>query len=224
MQAIEGSLRRLGTDYVDIYYLHKEDHGTPLAETVRAMGDLIRAGKVRYFGLSNYRSWRVAEVCALCDSLGIDRPVVSQPYYHALNRTPETEHLAACGYYGLGVVSYSPLARGILTAKYDPDASAPPDSRAGRQDKRMMQTEWRPESLRLAQQIARHAEATGSTATQFAVSWVLNNRFVTGVIGGPRTEAQWEDYLAAQDGPFTAEDEALIEGLVAPGALFHPGL
>ncbi len=94
MQAIEGSLQRLGTDYVDIYYLHKEDHGTPLAETVRAMGDLVRAGKIRYFGVSNYRSWRVAEICALCDGMGIDRPVVSQPYYHALNRTPETEHLA----------------------------------------------------------------------------------------------------------------------------------
>ena len=78
MQAIEGSLRRLGTDYVDIYYLHKEDHGTPLAETVRAMGDLIRAGKVRYFGLSNYRSWRVAEMCALCDGHG-HRPSGGQP-------------------------------------------------------------------------------------------------------------------------------------------------
>jgi aryl-alcohol dehydrogenase (NADP+) len=74
-------LRRLGTDYVDIYYLHKEDHATPLAETVRAVGDLIRAGKVRYFGVSNYRSWRVAEICALCDAMRIDRPVASSPYY-----------------------------------------------------------------------------------------------------------------------------------------------
>ena len=217
MAAAEASLRRLGTDYVDIYYLHKEDHATPLAETVHAMGDLIRAGKVRYFGLSNYRAWRVAEVCRLCDELGMDRPVVSQPYYHALNRAPETEHLPACGYYGLGVVCYSPLGRGILTAKYDPDAPPPADTRAGRQDRRMLQTEWKPESLRMAREIARHAEARGMTATRFAIGWVLNNRLVTGVIGGPRTEAQWEDYVQALEAPFTAEDEALIEGMVAPG-------
>ena len=217
MAAAEASLRRLGTDYVDIYYLHKEDHATPLAETVHAIGDLIRAGKVRYFGLSNYRAWRVAEVCRLCDELGMDRPVVSQPYYHALNRAPETEHLPACGYYGLGVVCYSPLGRGILTAKYDPDAPPPADTRAGRQDRRMLQTEWKPESLRMAREIARHAEARGMTATRFAIGWVLNNRLVTGVIGGPRTEAQWEDYVQALEAPFTAEDEALIEGMVAPG-------
>jgi aryl-alcohol dehydrogenase (NADP+) len=217
MQAAEASLKRLGTDFIDVYYLHKEDHSTPLAETVRAMGDLVRSGKIRYFGVSNYRAWRIAEICSICDHLGIDRPVVSQPYYHALNRTPETEHLPACAAYGLGVVTYSPLARGILTAKYDPDAPPPADTRAGRQDKRMMQTEWRPDSLRMARTIARHAEARGSTASRFAIAWVLNNRIVTGIIGGPRTEAQWDDYLAAIATSFTAEDEALIESLVAPG-------
>ena len=223
MQAAEDSLKRLGTDYIDIYYLHREDHATPLAETVRAMGDLITQGKIRHFGVSNHRSWRVAEICNLCDDLGIDRPVVSQPYYHALNRAPETEHLPACRFYGLGVVSYSPLARGILTGKYTPDAPPPEGTRAGRQDARMMQTEWRPESLRMAQVIARHAEARGSTASRFAVRWVLNNPIVTAVIGGPRTEAQWDDYLAALDTPFTAEDEALIEGMVAPGHASTPG-
>ncbi len=223
MRAAEASLRRLGTDYIDIYYLHKEDHATPLAETVRAMGDLVRQGKIRYFGVSNYRSWRVAEICSICDGLGIDRPIVSQPYYHALNRQMETEHLPACGYYGLGVVTYSPLARGILTAKYDPDAPPPADTRAGRQDKRMMQTEWRPESLHMARQISAHAVAKGATPTQFAVGWVLNNHLVTGVIGGPRTEAQWEDYIAALDYQFDVADEALIAGLIAPGHASTPG-
>ena len=124
LQAAEESLKRLGTDYIDIYYLHKEDHSTPLEETVRAMGELIRQGKVRYFGVSNYRAWRVAEICNICDRLGIDRPVVSQPYYNAMNRMPEVEHFPACGYYGLGIVPYSPLARGVLTGKYRPDAAA----------------------------------------------------------------------------------------------------
>src|SRR6201999_3841586 len=93
LQAADDSLRRLGTDYIDIYYLHKEDHATPLAETVRAIGDLLRAGKIRYFGVSNYRAWRVAEICNLCDRLGIDRPIVNQPFYHALYRVMEVEVL-----------------------------------------------------------------------------------------------------------------------------------
>ena len=223
LQAADESLKRLGTDYIDIYYLHREDHSTPLAETGRAMAELIRSGKVRYFGVSNYRAWRIAEICNICDDLGIDRPIVSQPYYNAMNRMPEVEHFPACGYYGLGIVPYSPLARGVLTGKYRPDA--PPDSatRAGRNDTRMMQTEWRPESLRMAQEIRAYAEARGITAGQFAVAWVLNSAFVTGVIAGPRTEEQWDDYVRALDYRFTAEDEAMIDRLVSSGHPSTPG-
>jgi aryl-alcohol dehydrogenase (NADP+) len=223
LQAADESLKRLGTETIDIYYLHKEDHATPLEETVRAMGDLIRQGKVRYFGVSNYRAWRVAEICNICDGLGIDRPVASQPYYNAMNRMPEVEHFPACHYYGLGIVPYSPLARGVLTGKYRPDAPPDKETRAGRNDTRMMQTEWRPESLRLAQEIKQHAERKGITAGQFAVAWVLNSSFVTSVIAGPRTEAQWDDYIRALDYRFTAEDEALIDRLVTPGHPSTPG-
>jgi aryl-alcohol dehydrogenase-like predicted oxidoreductase len=223
MRAVEASLRRLGTGHIDVYYLHKEDHATPLEETVRAMGDLVRQGKVRYFGVSNYRAWRVAEICALCDRMGVGRPIVSQPYYHALNRTPELEQLPACGFYGLGVFSYSPLGRGILTGKYDPDAPPPAETRAARQDRRMMQTEYQPESLRLAREIAAHAEGAGLSPTAFAVRWVLNNRLVTGVVAGPRTEAHWDSYLAALEAPFTASDEAFVNARVAPGHHAVPG-
>ncbi|GJD57564.1 aldo/keto reductase [Methylobacterium dankookense] len=223
MRAAEASLRRLGTEAIDIYYLHKEDHGTPLEETVRAMGDLVRQGKIRHFGVSNHRAWRVAEICRICDALGIDRPVVSQPYYNALNRMPETEHLPACAHFGLGVVPYSPLARGVLTAKYDPDSAPPADTRAGRQDTRMMQTEWRPESLTIARTLKAHAEARGITAGQFASAWVLNNRLITAVIAGPRTEEQWQDYLGALAYRFTPEDEALVDSLVAVGHPSTPG-
>ena len=223
MEAAEASLRRVGTDWIDIYYLHKEDHATPLAETVRAMGDLVRQGKIRYFGVSNYRAWRVAEICRLCDELGTDRPIVSQPYYNAMNRMPEVEHLPACHHFGLGVVPYSPLARGVLTGKYSPGGPPPETSRAGRQDTRMMQTEWRQESLAIAQEVKRYAEDRKITAGQFAFAWVLNNRFVTAVIGGPRTEEQWDDYLGALDYRFTAEDEAFIDGLVAAGHPSTPG-
>lgn len=223
LQAADESLKRLGTDHIDIYYLHKEDHSTPLEETVRAMGDLIRAGKVRYFGVSNYRAWRVAEICNICDRLGIDRPAVSQPYYNAMNRMPEVEHFPACSYYGLGIVPYSPLARGVLTGKYTPDAAPDKETRAGRNDTRMMQTEWRPESLQLAQEIKAHAEKNGITAGQFAVAWVLNSAFVSSIVAGPRTEEQWDGYTGALDYRFTAEDEALIDRLVVPGHPSTPG-
>ena len=219
----EASLRRLGTETIDILYLHKEDHETPLAETVHALADLVRAGKIRYVGVSNYRAWRLAEICRLCDEAGIDRPIVSQPYYNALNRMPEVEHLPACGYFGLGVVPYSPLARGVLTGKYSGAGEPAAESRAGRADKRMMETEWRPESLAIAQRLKAHAEDRGITPGQFAVAWVLNNALVTAPIAGPRTEAQWQDYLGALDYRFTREDEDLVDSLVPSGHPSTPG-
>ncbi|KPF71036.1 NADP-dependent oxidoreductase [Bosea sp. AAP35] len=223
LQACEASLARLGTDFIDIYYLHKEDHATPLAETVHAIAHLVRQGKIRHFGVSNHRSWRVAEICRLCDELGIDRPIVSQPYYNAMNRMPEVEHLPACGYYGLGVASYSPLARGVLTGKYEPGEAPQQGTRAARGDKRIMQTEWRDESLVIAQTIKQHAAARGMTPIQFAVAWVLNNRFLTAAIAGPRTLEQWQAYLAALDITFSAEDEALVDKLVPAGHPSTPG-
>jgi aryl-alcohol dehydrogenase (NADP+) len=149
--------------------------------------------------------------------------VVSQPHYNALNRMPELEHIPACGVYGLGVAPYSPLARGVLTGKYLPGAAPDRDSRAGRNDTRMMQTEWRPESLAIAQEMRRHAEARGITAGQFAIAWLLNHRLVSSVVTGPRTPEQWEDYLGSLAYRFTAEDEALVDRLVTPGQSSSPG-
>ncbi len=223
MRACEASLKRLGTDRIDLYYLHKEDPDTPLEETVRAMDDLIRAGKVLYYGVSNYRSWRVAELCRIADDLGAPRPIASQPYYNAVNRMPETEHLAACNWFGLGVVPYSPVARGVLTGKYRPGAEPETGSRAARGDRRIRETELRDESLAIAAKVVAHAERRGMSAAQFATLWVLNNRFVTSVIAGPRTREQWQDYLGAMDHAFTGEDEALIDALVAPGHPSTPG-
>jgi len=223
VEACEASLKRLGTDTIDVYYMHKEDHATPLAESVRAMGDLQRQGKIRYFAISNYRSWRLAEVCNIADGLGVDRPVASQPYYNAFNRMPETEHLPACGFYGLGVVPYSPLARGVLSGKYAPNVKPAEGTRAGRGDKRMMQSEWRHESLELAQKLKAHAERKGTTAAAFAIAWVLNNRLVTSPIVGPRTLEQWKGYLPALAYRFDAEDEALVDTMVTKGHPSTPG-
>jgi aryl-alcohol dehydrogenase-like predicted oxidoreductase len=223
VQACEDSLKRLATDYIDIYYLHRDDNDTPLEETIETIGDLIRAGKIRYFGVSNYRGWRIAEIVGLCAELNVPQPVVCQPYYNAFNRMPEVEILPACDYYGLGVVPYSPLARGILTGKYAQGAAAPADSRVGRNDLRMMETEFRAESIGMAQTIKAHAENKGLTATQFALAWLLNNRIVSAVIAGPRTFEQWTDYLSAVGKTLDADDEALIDSLVTPGHPSTPG-
>jgi aryl-alcohol dehydrogenase-like predicted oxidoreductase len=222
-RAVHASLQRLGTDVIDILYIHKEDPATPLAETIGAIADLIRAGDIRHFGVSNVRAWRIAEICRLCDDMGIARPVVSQPYYNALNRMPEVEILPACHHFGIGVAPYSPLARGVLTGKYSPDAKPDADSRAGRGDKRMMETEFRKESLDIAQTIVAHAKERGITPGQFAIAWLLNNRLVTAPIAGPRTEAQWQDYQGGLTYKFTAEDEALVDRLVPPGHPSTPG-
>ena len=135
----------------------------------------------------------------------------------------EVEQFPAAAHYGLGVVPYSPLARGVLTGKYTPDAAPPADSRAARNDARMMQTEWRPESLAIAQKLKAHAEALGMTPSQFALAWVLDNRLVTSVICGPRTEAQLLDYVGVIGRRLPAASEALVDGLVAPGHPSTPG-
>jgi aryl-alcohol dehydrogenase-like predicted oxidoreductase len=215
------SLERLGTDYIDILYLHKEDQETPLAETVRAIADLQRAGAIRYFGVSNFRSWRLAAICALCDDLGIDRPVVCQLYYHALNRTAEIELLPACRYFGLGTVAYSPLARGVLTGKYG-GGETPEGSRASTGDKRILETEFHPANLAAAQELQRHAAARQVSLGAFAGAWVLANPLITGMIAGPRTIEQWRSYLEALDVSVSAEDEHAVDAVAPPGTTAIP--
>ncbi len=223
VHAIEGSLKRLATDYVDIYYLHRDYEGTNLEEAVRAMGDLIQAGKIRYFGLSNFRGWRIAEVIGLCRALNVPQPVVCQPYYNLLNRMPEVEILPACQHFGIGVVPYSPIARGVLTGKYLPGAELLPGSRGGRNDRRFMQTECREESMVIAQKLKVRAEELGVKLGQYATAWVLKNRIVSSVIAGPRTLEQWRDYFGALDLVLPHEDEALVDAFVAPGHPSTPG-
>ena len=220
--ACDASLARLGLDHIDIYYLHYDDYATPLEETVHALGDLMRQGKIRYFGLSNIRGWRIGEFVHTCNRLNVPRPIVCQPYYNLLNRTPEFEVLPACEFHGLGVVPYSPLARGVLSGKYAKDA-VPGDSRAGRGDRRIMDTEFREESLEVARRLAGHAQATGRKPTHAALAWLWANRIVSSIIAGPRTFEQWTDYVAAIGTPWSGEDEALVDSLVRPGHPSTPG-
>jgi len=223
MEAIDGSLTRLGTDYVDVYYLHQDDPATPLEETLAVLADIIRAGKVRFWGFSNYPAWRIGLMIKICADLNMPRPVVCQPYYNAMNRQSEVDILPACRHLGIGVVPYSPLARGVLTGKYGPGAPPGEGTRAARGDRRMMQVEFRRESLSMAQEIKVRARARGMTAGQFALLWVLNNRAVTAALPGPRTVAQWRENLDALDHVFTARDEAFLDALVPAGQPSTPG-
>jgi len=216
-ESVDASLKRLGTDYIDILYFHRTLTDAPLEEGMRAVADLIRQGKVRYVGLSNFKGWRIAEIVRIADQLGIDRPVASEPLYNLVDRTAEVEQLPAAAHYGIGVVPYSPLARGVLTGKYAPDTQPPADSRAGRGDRRIQQTEWRPESLHIAQQVAAHAAARGTTSVAFALAWVMKNRFVSSTIAGPRTEAHWDSYIDALTLELGPDDERFVDSLVPPG-------
>jgi len=223
LRELDCSLERLRTDHVDVLYLHRDYPGMHLEEALFAIDALLRAGKIRYWGVSNFRAWRIAELVHGARQLGMPGPVVCQPYYNLLNRMPEVEVLPACEYHGIGVTPYSPVARGVLTGKYPPGQPPQEGTRAGRGDRRMTQTEFREESLVIAQQLKQHAEARGVTLAQFATAWVLAHRAVSAVIAGPRTLQQWQDYAPALGYQVTPEDEALVDSLVAPGHPSTPG-
>ncbi|MFN3685414.1 aldo/keto reductase [Salinarimonas sp.] len=222
LEETERSLRRLGVETIDILYLRKEDHGTPLEETVRAIADLVRARKVRYLGVSNHRAWRVARIANLCDEMGIDRPAVCQLYYHAFNRMAEIELIPACTALGIGVYAYSPLARGVLTGKYRAGGEAPADSRAASGDKRILETEYHPAALAAAERLRAHCEERGIAMADFAAAWILANPQVTGLVAGPRTLEQWHAYLQAPSVSLAGSDEAFVDALVPPGTTAIP--
>ncbi len=217
IEGCEASLQRLGTDYLDIYYLHKPDPDTRIEESLSALDQLVRQGKVLYVGLSNFHAWRVANALGVQALHGFDPLVVVQPLYNIANRDVEVELLPACEELGLGVVSYSPIARGVLTGKYAKGDTVPEDSRAGRGNERLMQTEFRPSNFELAAEVVAIAEEIGCTAAQLAVAWVMANEFVSCPIIGPRTLDQLEDNLGALEVTITPEIEARIDALVPPG-------
>lgn len=217
IRGVEASLARLGLDWVDLLYLHAPDPETPLEETLRALEDLVRAGKVLYVGCSNFRAWQVAHALGIQAARGWDGFAAIQPLYNLANRDCEVEMLPMAAELGLGVVPYSPLARGVLTGKYSPGQEPPPDSRAGRGNVRMMQTEFRQANLELAAGMLPLAEELGCPLSQLALAWVMANPLVTAPIIGPRTLEQLTDNLGALEISITPEIEARIDELVPPG-------
>lgn len=214
-RAVDDSLDRLAIEKIDLYYLHADDEQTPLEDVIGAIGEMLAAGKIAAWGFSNFRAWKIAEMIRIADRLNIARPIAAQPYYHALYRLIEIDYLPACAHFGIGVVPYSALARGVLTGKYND--GVPVGSRAARQDKRMMETEFRPEALEAARAIAEHLKPSGRAMTSFALQWVLANRLISSVLIGPKSVEQLEAYLTAAQEPYSAEDEQFVETLVPSG-------
>ncbi len=217
MRAVEDSLRRLDTDRIDLYYLHRWNALTPIEESLRALDDCVRQGKVRYIGCSNFDAWRLCEAWWKSDRMNLEKFVCLQPLYNIVNRDIEVELLPFCKAYDVGVVSYSPLARGVLTGKYLPGQPPPPGSRAARQDRRILQTELREESYEVTQKLQPLAAAHDKTLAQFALAWTLANPRITSVIIGPKNLEQLEDNLGCLDCAISPEDEATVDQLVPPG-------
>jgi len=217
MRALDDSLRRLKTDYIDLYYQHTPDQATPIEETLRAFDDMVHSGKVRYIGCSNFRTWRLMEALWTSDRLNLHRFSCVQPLYNIVNRDIEVELLPMCREYGIGVVSYSPLARGILSGKYRTGEAFPEGSRAARNDKRMQQAELREASFVVADEINRYCTAKGVAMSRFALAWCLANPIVTSVIIGPRTKEQFADNIGCLEIAIGPEDEAFINALVPTG-------
>lgn len=219
-EALEASLRRLDTDYIDVYYIHQKDATTPFEEWLSFLDQAVRDGKILYLGVSNYWAWQIAKVMGTAALHDWTPLTVIQPVYSIVNRDCEVEILPVAREYGLGVVSYSPIARGVLTGKYQPGQEPPKDSRAGRGNARLAQTEYKDENFVVAEALKPIAAELGCTLAQLAVAWVMANPTITCPIIGPRTMAQLEDNLGASEVVITPEIEAQIDELVLPGT--HP--
>lgn len=217
MRELDASLKRLGTDYVDLYYVHTPDYSTPIEETMRALDDMVRSGKVHYLACSNFRAWRVCEALWTSDKHNLHKFACVQPLYNLVNRDIEVELLPLCKEHGLGVVSYSPLARGILSGKYKSNQPFPAGSRAARNDVRMQQAELRDESLDVAQQLSDYCAKKGCATSHFALAWCLANPILTSIILGPRTMEQFDDNLGCLNVEITADDEKFVDSLVPTG-------
>jgi aryl-alcohol dehydrogenase-like predicted oxidoreductase len=214
MQAVEDSLRRLGTDHLDIYYLHHVDHETPMEEALRALDDLVRAGKVRYAAVSNYEAWRLMEALWTSDSKGLARFECYQPQYSLVVRDIEQEIVPACAAKGLGVVVWSPLAGGYLTGKYQPGQDRATGSRSEEGWAFPMRF-FHPDHSNILATLLEVAAEMGRSPAQVALRWVLDQGFVTSAIVGARTQAQIEETLQAVGWRLPEEARAKLDAASA---------
>lgn len=208
VRAVEDSLRRLGTDWIDLYQFHTPDPATPIEETLRALDDLVRAGKVRYVGHSNRAGWQIAQAEYVARELGVERFVSAQNHYNLLDRRAELEVVPAAAEFGLGVLPYFPLANGLLTGKYS-QGDAPEGSRLSHVRQHMVADA----DLEQLAAFGRFARERGITEVQAAIGWLAAQGPVSSVIAGATHAAQVVENAAAADWLATAEDLAELDAL-----------
>jgi len=199
IESANASLRRLRTDYVDLYQAHRYDHETPLEETMRAFDDLVRQGKALYIGVSEWRAEEIAAALRIADQMGLDRIVSNQPQYNMIWRVIESEIVPLCEKEGIGQIVWSPIAQGALTGKYLPGAAPPAGSRATDSSGSRFIAEYLTDAiLGRVQQLRPVAEEAGLTLSQLAVAWTLQNPNVTAaIVGASRPEQVRENVKAS---------------------------
>ena len=213
MQAVDASLKRLKTDYIDLYQMHIPDLTTPIGETLRALDDLIRAGKVRYIGCSNFAAWQMCEAIWISRTNNFSTFISTQPMYNLLSRGIERELVPCCQQYGIGIIPYSPLASGFLTGKYRQGEPAPEGARLAGSDPRFQrvfnETNWN----RLAK-LESWAKEHDHTVGELAIAWLLAKPMLATVIAGARKNEQVDANVAAGDWKLTPDEVAEVEALL----------
>jgi aryl-alcohol dehydrogenase-like predicted oxidoreductase len=217
-ESIHGSLRRLQTDYVDLYQAHRFDHETPLEETLKAFDDLVRQGKVLYVGVSEWRAEEIARALKIADEIGLDRIISNQPQYSMLWRVIESEVVPLSQQEGIGQIVFSPIAQGVLTGKYVPGQAPPAGSRATdeKSGAGFIERYLNDEILARVQELRPIAEEAGLSMAQLAVAWVLQNPAVSAAIIGATRPEQVRDNVRAAGVKLDAEVMKRIDDVLAP--------
>ncbi len=221
IEQCDASLRRLQTDYIDLYQIHRPQPDTPIDETLRALDDLIHAGKVRYIGASTFASWQFTESLWVAKELGLNRFVSEQPPYNILDRRIERELIPMTQTYGVAVIPWSPLAGGMLTGKYSKDWKASGDARYN-EAKPLWSQRLTDAAFVATEALKPIAEMKACPLSQLSLAWCVQQPGVTSPIVGPRTMEQLEDNLKALDLAITDDDRRSIDAVVPPGRMVSP--
>ncbi len=220
IQQVDASLKRLQTDYIDLYQIHRPQPDVPIDETLRALDDLIRSGKVRYIGTSTFAAWQVMEALMIAKELGLNRFICEQPPYNLLDRRIERELLPMTQTYGIATIPWSPLAGGLLAGKYQRDAEPPSGSRYENvKANEMQQKRYTDQAFDVIEGLESLAKNKGCSLSQFALAWCMSQPGVTSPIIGPRTMEQLEDNLKALDITISEEDKKEVDALIPPGRM-----
>jgi aryl-alcohol dehydrogenase-like predicted oxidoreductase len=224
IESAEASLRRLGTDHVDLLQAHRYDNETPLEETLRAFDDLMRAGKVHYIGVSEWTADQIADAVRIADQMGLDRIVSNQPQYSLLWRVIEPEVVPLCEREGISQIVWSPVAQGVLTGKYPPGAALPEGSRALSGDANFMSRLLRDEVLGPVAEFAALVKESGLTPATVAIAWVLRNPNVASAIIGASRPEQVVENVKALDIELDDDLVAAIDKVLEPAIVRDPAL